>query len=128
MEGSTNIGHRSIDGRSIQCVIADLEVTGFQVLLHEDLACGERAYITPWYEYLREAIGTQGMFHWKYSSTSSRRYVELTRDAASVLQQAGVVRVRNHTYWLQSLSQLGSYSMVMPDIHPHGDVCRSKIG
>lgn len=124
MEDSTNIGHRSIGGRTIQCVKAALEATDFRVLLHEDLACKERAYITPWYEHLREAIGAPRMFQWRYSNMPSQYYAELTKDAASILQQAGVVKVRNLA---PKSSERESDSMVVPGFHPHGNVCRSDL-
>ncbi|KAG6852885.1 hypothetical protein H0H87_009128, partial [Tephrocybe sp. NHM501043] len=100
VEGSTNIGHRDANGRSIQSALDALESTGFRVLIHKDLAESEKPCIIPWYIHLRDIVQNPRLY-WAFIDTSPRkeyRYsLELTKDAASILQQAGIFKLEMFT-------------------------------
>ncbi|KAG6918392.1 hypothetical protein DXG01_014793 [Tephrocybe rancida] len=95
VEGSTNIGHRDTDGRSIQRAPHALESTGFRVLAHNDLTGSEKSSIIPWYIHLRDIVGNSHLPRWAFIDSSpqyssqARYSFGLTKDAASILQQAG---------------------------------------
>lgn len=93
MEDSTNIGQRGPHGRSIGSALHALEKTGFRLLAHKDLADSDKTCIIPWYLHLAELVGNPCWSFINAPQHTSQYSLELTRDAASILLQAGIFKV-----------------------------------
>jgi hypothetical protein len=96
VETSTNIGCRDVKDRSVDSVLHALYDTGFEVVGYEDLAASERSNVVPWHVQLSLAIGDPNI-EWSptsiTTSPSSGYLVNLTKNAATILYQAGKSKV-----------------------------------